>query len=120
MIDEYPILFIAAAFAGGVTRAAGLAELRFKESDRIAGMAAGLSAAGVAVEEQEDGLAVTGSGGAPLAGGAPIDPAGDHRVAMAFAVAGLHAKEPIGVAGMDCVETSFPGFPAALDALAAS
>jgi len=119
MIDEYPVLFIAAAFARGVTRAAGLAELRLKESDRIAGMAAGLRAAGVAVEESEDRLAVTGSGGAPLPGGASIDPAGDHRIAMSFAVAGLRAKEPIGVAGMHCVQTSFPGFQSALDALGA-
>jgi 3-phosphoshikimate 1-carboxyvinyltransferase len=118
MIDEYPILFIAAAFARGATRAAGLAELRFKESDRIAAMAAGLSAAGIQVEESADALIVHGRGGDPLAGGAAIDARGDHRVAMAFAVAGLHALEPIGVAGMDCAETSFPGFGAALRRLA--
>jgi 3-phosphoshikimate 1-carboxyvinyltransferase len=120
MIDEYPILFIAAAFARGTTRARGLAELRLKESDRIAAMAAGLGAAGAAVEAPGDALAVTGSGGAPLPGGATIDPAGDHRVAMAFAVAGLHAKEPIGVAGMDCAQTSFPGFLATLATLTAA
>ena len=119
MIDEYPILFIAAAFAEGTTRAHGLAELRLKESDRIAAMAAGLRAAGAAVEELEEGLAVTGSGGAPLPGGARIDPRLDHRVAMSFAVAGLHAKEPIGVADMAPIQTSFPSFLAVLDSLAA-
>jgi 3-phosphoshikimate 1-carboxyvinyltransferase len=117
MIDEYPILFIAAAFARGRTRAHGLAELRHKESDRIAAMAAGLRAAGVAVEEYEDGLAVTGGGGAPLPGGALIDAGLDHRVAMSFTVAGLHAMEPIGVADMSPVSTSFPGFLSALEAL---
>jgi 3-phosphoshikimate 1-carboxyvinyltransferase len=119
MIDEYPVLFVAAAFARGTTRARGLAELRFKESDRLAAMAAGLRAVGVGVGPLDDGLVVHGGGG-PLPGGATIDPAGDHRVAMAFAVAGLHAAEPIGVAGMDCIATSFPGFLAALAALRAS
>jgi 3-phosphoshikimate 1-carboxyvinyltransferase len=117
MIDEYPILFIAAAFARGATRAAGLAELRVKESDRIAAMAAGLRAAGLRVEESADALIVHGRGGDPLAGGAAVDARGDHRVAMAFAVAGLHALEPIGVPGMTIAETSFPGFLSALDAL---
>jgi 3-phosphoshikimate 1-carboxyvinyltransferase len=114
MIDEYPILFIAAAFAAGTTRTHGLAELRVKESDRLAAMAAGLRAAGVTAEESADGLAVAGGGGDPLPGGATIEPRLDHRVAMSFAVAGLHAKEPIGVADMRSVETSFPGFAAAL------
>jgi 3-phosphoshikimate 1-carboxyvinyltransferase len=117
MIDEYPILFVAAAFAKGTTRAEGLAELRLKESDRIAAMAAGLHAAGIAVEESADSLAVAGTGGAPLPGGATIDAALDHRVAMSFAVAGLHSLEPIGIAGMDSVQTSFPGFAAALAGL---
>jgi len=113
MIDDYPALFIAAAFARGTTRARGLAELRLKESDRIAAMAPlGASAEG-------DGLTIAGSGGAPLAGGFAVDPQLDHRVAMAFAVAGLRAKEPIGVAGMACADTSFPGFCALLDALRA-
>lgn len=118
MIDEYPAFFIAAAFAEGTTRAAGLAELRLKESDRLAGMAAGLAALGVAVEGRADGLAITGSGGAPLAGGACIDPGLDHRIAMAFAVAGLHAAKAVGIADMSPAATSFPGFLAALDGLA--
>ena len=120
MIDEYPILFIAAAFAQGTTRARGLAELRLKESDRIAAMAAGLAAIGVGAEESADGLLVHGGGGEPLTGGATIDAALDHRLAMSFAVAGLHAKEPIGVAGMGVADTSFPGFLSALGALAPS
>ncbi|HEV2818187.1 MAG TPA: 3-phosphoshikimate 1-carboxyvinyltransferase [Allosphingosinicella sp.] len=119
MIDEYPILFVAAAFATGRTRAHGLAELRLKESDRISGMAAGLRAVGVSVEERGDGLAVHGGGGAPLPGGACVEARLDHRVAMGFAVAGLHCAEPIGIAGMDATETSFPGFAAALAALRA-
>ncbi|HYI47244.1 MAG TPA: 3-phosphoshikimate 1-carboxyvinyltransferase [Allosphingosinicella sp.] len=118
MIDEYPILFIAAAFARGTTRAFGLAELRLKESDRICAMAAGLRAIGVCVEEEGDALAVHGLGAGPLPGGTSIDPGLDHRVAMSFAVAGLHARLPIGVANMAVVDTSFPGFLSALGALA--
>jgi len=117
MIDEYPILFVAAAFARGTTRTHGLAELRLKESDRIAAMAAGLAAAGVAAEESEDGLAVHGSGGDPLPGGAPVDARRDHRVAMAFAVAGLHARQEIGIADMAAADASYPGFLSALDGL---
>jgi 3-phosphoshikimate 1-carboxyvinyltransferase len=120
MIDEYPILFVAASFARGTTRAHGLAELRFKESDRIAAMAAGLRAIGVRAEESGDGLAVHGSGGDPLPGGAAIDAACDHRIAMSFAVAGLRVKEPIGIAGMNAADTSFPGFLSALEALTPS
>jgi 3-phosphoshikimate 1-carboxyvinyltransferase len=119
MIDEYPAFFIAAAFADGESRAHGLAELRLKESDRLAAMAAGLAALGVKARESADGLRVTGSGGAPLAGGARIDPGLDHRIAMAFAVAGLHALKAVGIADMSPVATSFPGFLAALDGLAA-
>ena len=118
MIDEFPALFIAAAFARGTTRARGVAELRVKESDRLAAMAAGLRAVGVGVGEEADGLAVRGSGGAPIGGGATVAARLDHRIAMAFAVAGLHARQPIGVDGMGCVATSFPGFTAALDSLA--
>jgi 3-phosphoshikimate 1-carboxyvinyltransferase len=118
MIDEFPIFFVAAAFARGTTRTRGLGELRFKESDRLAAMARGLQAAGARVEEAEDGLAVTGTGGDPLPGGAAIDPRLDHRIAMSFAVAGLHSKQPVTVAGMSCADTSFPGFAALLESLA--
>ena len=118
MIDEFPILFVAAAFAQGETRTSGLGELRLKESDRLAAMARGLKAIGVPVEESADGLAIRGSGGEPIAGGATVAAQEDHRVAMSFAVAGLHAREPIGVDDMGCTATSFPGFAAALEALA--
>jgi 3-phosphoshikimate 1-carboxyvinyltransferase len=118
MIDEFPILFVAAAFADGTTHARGLAELRFKESDRIAAMAEGLSALGVVLEESEDGLAVRGTGGEMLTGGQSVAARADHRIAMAFAVAGLHSRQPVGIDDMACAATSFPGFEAALGALA--
>jgi 3-phosphoshikimate 1-carboxyvinyltransferase len=113
MIDEYPIFCVAAAFARGTTRMRGLAELRLKESDRIAAMAP-LGAPG-----EGDDLIVEGTGGAPLAGGFTVEARRDHRVAMAYAVAGLHSRLPIGVAGMEIADTSFPGYLAALGALAA-
>jgi 3-phosphoshikimate 1-carboxyvinyltransferase len=118
MIDEYPIFFVAAAFAEGTTRTRGLGELRVKESDRLAAMAAGLRAIGARVEEAEEGLAVGGTGGEPLPGGASVDARLDHRIAMSFAVAGLHCREPVTVADMAVADTSFPGFAALLQALA--
>ncbi|MEA3041966.1 MAG: 3-phosphoshikimate 1-carboxyvinyltransferase, partial [Sphingomonadales bacterium] len=117
MIDEFPIFFVAAAFAEGTSLARGLAELRVKESDRIAAMAAGLGAIGVAVEESEDGLAVRGSGGAPVAGGATVEAQLDHRIAMSFAVAGLHARAPIGIDDFSAAATSFPDFADTLRSL---
>ncbi|MPZ68968.1 MAG: 3-phosphoshikimate 1-carboxyvinyltransferase [Actinobacteria bacterium] len=107
LIDEIPALCIAGALASGTTSFRGAAELRVKESDRIATMAAGLTALGVDVEEFPDGLAVTG--GAALEGG-EIDPHGDHRVAMSFAVGGLIARDKVRVLDWSCVETSFPRF----------
>ncbi|HEY7811366.1 MAG TPA: 3-phosphoshikimate 1-carboxyvinyltransferase [Allosphingosinicella sp.] len=118
MIDEFPIFFIAAAFAHGTSRTSGLAELRVKESDRLAAMAAGLAAIGVPATEGEDGLAVTGTGGDPLPGGASIDPRLDHRIAMSFAVAGLHARAAIEVRDMAPADTSFPRFETQLERLA--
>jgi 3-phosphoshikimate 1-carboxyvinyltransferase len=117
-IDEFPILFVAAAFARGTTRTRGLGELRLKESDRLAAMAEGLGAVGGRAGELEDGLVVEGSAGDPLAGGTTIDPRLDHRVAMSFAVAGLHSKQPVTVADMSSADTSFPGFAALLQGLA--
>jgi 3-phosphoshikimate 1-carboxyvinyltransferase len=117
MIDEFPAFFIAAAFAEGVSRASGLRELRVKESDRVAAMADGLRAIGVAVEERPESLAVAGSGGVPLAGGAEIAVRHDHRIAMSFAVAGLHSRKPVSIDDMSPIATSFPGFTAALQAL---
>lgn len=118
-IDEFPIFFIAAAFARGTSRTAGLEELRVKESDRLAAMAAGLGAIGVPVEETPDGLHVTGTGSDPLPGGGLVDPRLDHRIAMSFAVAGLHARAAIEVADMAPVDTSFPGFADTLESLSA-
>jgi 3-phosphoshikimate 1-carboxyvinyltransferase len=117
MIDEFPIFFVAAAFAQGTTRTRGLGELRFKESDRLSAMAEGLSAIGARVEETEDGLTIAGTGGEPLPGAATVDPRLDHRVAMSFAVAGLHCRQPVTVADMTCADTSFPGFADLLESL---
>ncbi|MEM8984673.1 MAG: 3-phosphoshikimate 1-carboxyvinyltransferase [Pseudomonadota bacterium] len=105
-IDEFPVLFVAAANARGTTRFSGIGELRHKESDRIAVMIRGLRAMGVTCEESEDGAVVTGG----AYNGAAIDAEDDHRIAMAFAVAGLTAHSPLMLAGTETVATSFPGF----------
>jgi 3-phosphoshikimate 1-carboxyvinyltransferase len=117
MIDEYPVLFVAAALAEGRTVARGAHELRVKESDRIAAMAEALGACGVAIEEFEDGLAIMGSGGDPIAGGARVASKLDHRIAMSMAVAGLAARRPITIDDAAPVATSYPGFFATLDEL---
>jgi 3-phosphoshikimate 1-carboxyvinyltransferase len=117
MIDEFPILFVAAAFAEGTTRTTGLDELRVKESDRLAVMAEGLRAIGAHMEEQPDGLILHGTGGDPLPGGGRIDPRLDHRIAMSFAVAGLACAAPVTVADMSPADTSFPGFETMLEGL---
>ncbi|WP_439532501.1 3-phosphoshikimate 1-carboxyvinyltransferase [Polymorphobacter sp.] len=119
MIDEFPILFIAAACARGTTRATGLEELRVKESDRLAVMAQGLAAVGVAVEESADGLTIYGTGGDPLPGGATIATHLDHRIAMSFAVAGLNARAPIIIDDRTPIATSFPSFLALMQGLGA-
>jgi 3-phosphoshikimate 1-carboxyvinyltransferase len=105
-IDELPVLFIAAAAARGCTRVRGAGELRAKESDRLAVMATGLRTLGIAVEEHADGLDIMGG---TFAGGT-IDSHGDHRVAMAFAVAAQVAREPVEVRDVANVATSFPDF----------
>ncbi|UZK66185.1 3-phosphoshikimate 1-carboxyvinyltransferase [Sphingomonas sp. M1-B02] len=117
MIDEYPILFVAAALAEGRTVARGAHELRVKESDRIATMRAALEAVGVPTEEFEDGLAISGSGGALLPGGARIASKLDHRIAMSMVVAGLAATQPITIDDVGPVATSYPDFFETLDAL---
>jgi 3-phosphoshikimate 1-carboxyvinyltransferase len=109
VIDEIPVLAVAAARAEGVTRFADAAELRVKESDRVASVVAALRAVGVEAEPSPDGFVVRGNGGAPLAGG-NVDACSDHRVALAMAVAGLDASAPTGVAGWESVATSYPGF----------
>lgn len=110
MIDEFPALFVAAAFAKGTTRTSGLDELRVKESDRLAAMAAGLSAIGATVIEAADGLVIDGSDGEPLPGGATVRAFLDHRIAMSLAVAGLHARSSVTVDDFTPVATSFPDF----------
>jgi 3-phosphoshikimate 1-carboxyvinyltransferase len=112
MIDEFPILFVAAALASGRTVARGLDELRVKESDRITVMAEGLRACGATVEELADGLVITGTGGESLSGGNNLAVAShlDHRIAMSFAVAGLVARAPVAIDDFRPVATSFPGF----------
>lgn len=118
MIDEYPILFVAAACAEGTTIARGAHELRVKESDRIATMASALSACGITLEEFDDGLAITGTGGAAIPGGAQIASKLDHRIAMSMTVAGLVSASPITVDDVAPVATSYPNFFPTLDALA--
>ena len=106
MIDEFPALFVAAAVADGMTTIRGAAELRVKESDRIASMANGLKACGVLVDELPDGAIIRGG----TIGGGRIDSHGDHRIAMSFAIAGLVASAPITIGDCANVATSFPGF----------
>lgn len=116
MVDEFPVLFVAAALAEGRTVTRGLEELRIKESDRIAAMAAALIAAGARVEEREDGLVIEGSGGAALAGTqAPVATHLDHRIAMSMAVAGLVSKAGVEVDDTRPIRTSFPTFESLLD-----
>jgi len=106
MIDEFPALFVAAAAARGRSTVRGAAELRVKESDRIAVMARGLRALGVRVEETPDGAVIEGG----VAAGGEVHSAGDHRCAMSFAIAGLIAPAPVRIRDCANVATSFPGF----------
>ena len=112
MIDEYPILAVAAAFAEGATVMRGIGEMRVKESDRIALMAAGLTASGVGVEEEPEGLVVIGSarGNHAVAGGSRVTTKGDHRIAMSHLVMGLACEQPVTVDEPGMIATSFPGF----------
>ncbi|WP_253716949.1 3-phosphoshikimate 1-carboxyvinyltransferase [Sphingomonas sp. AP4-R1] len=119
MVDEFPVLFVAAALAKGRTVTRGLEELRVKESDRIRVMADGLRAIGAHVEETEDGLIIDGTGGEKLAGGATVATHLDHRIAMSFAVAGLAAVNDVTIDDMAPVATSFPIFTDLMRALGA-
>jgi len=109
MIDEYPILAIAAAFAKGRSAMHGLAELRVKESDRLAAIVAGLQACGVDAREEGDSLVVEGAAGLPP-GGAQVFAHDDHRIAMSFLIMGLAAQRPVSVDSADMIATSFPDF----------
>ncbi|MGG5809807.1 3-phosphoshikimate 1-carboxyvinyltransferase [Falsiroseomonas sp. CW058] len=117
MIDEYPVLAVAAAAARGVTRMRGLKELRVKESDRLAATAALLAANGVRVEIEGDDLVVHGAGGQP-AGGGLVETHMDHRIAMSALVLGLASRAAVRVDDSAFIETSFPGFPALMNRLA--
>jgi 3-phosphoshikimate 1-carboxyvinyltransferase len=117
MIDEYPILSVAAAYAAGTTRMCGLSELRVKESDRLAATAAGLSVNGVKVAIEGDDLIVHGKGSVP--GGGAVLTHMDHRIAMSFLIMGLASEQPIGVDDTAFIDTSFPGFVALMRSIGA-
>jgi len=117
MIDEYPILAVAAAFAEGPTVMRGLAELRVKESDRVAAMAAGLASCGVEVEKLEDGLIIHGSGRRPS--GAMVASHMDHRIAMAFLTMGVAAADEVTIDDAAMIATSFPGFAELMNGIGA-
>ncbi len=118
MIDEFPALFVAASLAEGRTVTTGLDELRVKESDRLATMAAALTMAGARVSEQADGLTIEGTGGEPLPGGfGTVTTHLDHRIAMSMAVAGLTSREGVEVDDTRPIATSFPLAEALLDGL---
>jgi 3-phosphoshikimate 1-carboxyvinyltransferase len=118
MIDEYPILAVAAAFARGRTVMHGLGELRVKESDRLSAIAEGLAACGAKLAVAGDTLAIEGSGG-PLPGGATIATRLDHRIAMAFLVLGMAARTPVRIDDGETINTSFPGFLELMNGLGA-
>jgi len=109
MIDEYPILGVAAAFASGRSVMHGLSELRVKESDRLAAIVAGLRACGVDARDEGDSLIVEGQSSTPPGGG-DVQAHHDHRIAMSFLVMGLAAQRSVTVDSADMIATSFPGF----------
>ena len=118
MVDEFPILFVAAALAKGRTVTTGLEELRVKESDRISAMRAALELAGAKVTETEDGLIIDGTGGDPLPGtaeGASVVTHLDHRIAMSMAIAGIASKRGVEVDDTRPIATSFPVFESLLE-----
>src|SRR5271166_2865320 len=119
MIDEYPILAVAAACASGRTVMRGLAELRVKESDRLSAIVAGLASCGVRVAVDGDDLIVDGAGGPPD-GGAVIETQLDHRIAMAFLVLGLATRVPVRIDDAAPIATSFPGFLEIMNRLGAA
>jgi len=117
MIDEYPILAVAAAFAEGTTHMPGIEELRVKETDRIAMMEVGLKQAGVNVTSTTDSMTVIGTPTQPPKGGITVDAQHDHRIAMSFLVCGLASANPITVTGCETINTSFPRFAALMQAI---
>lgn len=120
MIDEYPVLAVAAAYAQGTTRMAGLAELRAKESDRLAGTADLLARNGVSVAAGEDSLTVHGKGPGSVPGGGMVATHHDHRLAMSALVLGLAAQQPVRIDDASMIATSYPGFAGDMTALGAT
>lgn len=120
MIDEFPILAIAASFAEGRTRMNGLAELRVKESDRLAAVAEGLKAIGVTIELGADWLIVEGHGGSGVPGGGVVTTHMDHRIAMSFLIAGLASNAAVTVDDTGFISTSFPTFIPMMESLGAT
>jgi 3-phosphoshikimate 1-carboxyvinyltransferase len=118
MIDEYPILGVVASFASGETRMRGLSELRVKESDRLAAIAAGLKANGVDCAIEGDDLIVQGGSG-KVKGGGFVETHLDHRIAMSFLVMGLAAREAVTVDDQTMISTSFPSFRPLMEKLGA-
>jgi 3-phosphoshikimate 1-carboxyvinyltransferase len=116
MIDEIPVFAVAATQAQGETRILGAAELRLKESDRLAGMTIELRKMGARIEEQSDGLTIEGP--TPLAG-SRVSSHGDHRVAMALSIAGLLASGETVISDSEAIQESYPGFTAALRSIGA-
>jgi 3-phosphoshikimate 1-carboxyvinyltransferase len=110
MIDEYPILSVAAAFATGETKMRGLEELRVKESDRLAGIVAGLEANGVPTSVYNDDLTVSGMGQEGVPGGGTVSTHMDHRIAMAFLTMGMASQNPVTVDDVTMIATSFPEY----------
>jgi 3-phosphoshikimate 1-carboxyvinyltransferase len=119
MIDEYPVLAVAASFAEGRTIMRGLEELRVKESDRLSAVAAGLAANGVHYSETADSLTVEGAGPEAVAGGGTVATHLDHRIAMSFLVMGLASRAPVTVDDGSMIATSFPNFAELMHALGA-
>jgi len=120
MIDEFPILSVAAAFAEGRTVMRGLEELRVKESDRLSAIASGLTACGVSVEETTDGLVIEGRGADGVRGGGRVATHMDHRIAMSFLMLGLASRDAVAVDDGTMIATSFPEFETLMSALGAS
>jgi 3-phosphoshikimate 1-carboxyvinyltransferase len=120
MIDEYPILAVAAAHAKGTSVFEGLGELRVKESDRLSAIAQGLKACGVIVHETEDSLTIEGCNGKPPGGATMIQTHHDHRIAMSFLIMGLTAKQSVTIDDASMISTSFPDFIPLMESLGAS
>lgn len=117
LIDEYPILSVAAAFSEGTSVFHGLRELRYKESDRLNALYHNLNICGIETQIQDESLVINGIGPKPIFGGKTINAGKDHRIAMAFYIMGLSARNPLIIHGADCIHSSFPAFQSIFDSL---